>query len=58
MHLDPGMSRKEILEHIFPTDRLLLAYCGSYIVGCATDSLRDEFVVYLSGTATHEDIQT
>ncbi|MBU1202357.1 MAG: GNAT family N-acetyltransferase [Nanoarchaeota archaeon] len=51
-----GMTEKEILEHIYPTDKLYLAFCGEEIVGFATLTLK-EYTADLTGAAVKTRFQ-
>ena len=51
-----GMLKQEILDHIFPTDKLYLSFKGSTISGFATAKLKAESVD-LVGAAVHPDLQ-
>ena len=51
-----GISEQEILDHVYPSDRLFLAYIDGSIVGFATATLRDQYLDF-TGAAVKEDFQ-
>ncbi len=51
-----GMTREEILEHLFPTDRIYVAYTGGRVLGFATAKLKEDSVD-LVGVAVQEEQQ-
>ncbi len=51
-----GMDEKEVLEHIYPADRLYLAHESGVVVGFATAKLKQD-AVYLAGAGVREDAQ-
>ncbi len=52
-----GMTRKEVMEHIEPTDRIYLAASKNAIAGFATVTIKSD-VVDLTGAAVRKDYQT